>query len=85
MIGPITFGIANWLTDGLVGIFDQYAALGGLIYGGIYALLVVTGMHHTFLAVDLQLIGSKGNVFMADAGSFKYCARICSTGDDVPF
>ncbi|RXZ02027.1 PTS system trehalose-specific EIIBC component [Fictibacillus sp. S7] len=64
VIGPITFGIANWLTDGLVGIFDQYAALGGLIYGGIYALLVVTGMHHTFLAVDLQLIGSKGGTFL---------------------
>ncbi|MDN4525666.1 PTS system trehalose-specific EIIBC component [Fictibacillus fluitans] len=64
VIGPITFGIANWLTDGLVGIFDHFAAVGGLIYGGVYALLVVTGMHHTFLAVDLQLIGSKGGTFL---------------------
>ncbi|UZJ79893.1 MULTISPECIES: PTS system trehalose-specific EIIBC component [unclassified Fictibacillus] len=64
VIGPITFGIANFLTDGLVSIFDNFAALGGLIYGGLYALLVVTGMHHTFLAVDLQLIGSKGGTFL---------------------
>ncbi|GMB09487.1 PTS system trehalose-specific EIIBC component [Thermolongibacillus altinsuensis] len=63
-IGPITFGIANALTDGLVALFDHFAALGGLVYGGLYAVLVVTGMHHTFLAVDLQLIGSTGGTFL---------------------
>ncbi|MCW0121699.1 PTS transporter subunit EIIC, partial [Bacillus subtilis] len=30
-----------------------------LLYGGFYSALVITGMHHTILAVDLQLIGSK--------------------------
>ncbi|MGJ7035317.1 PTS system trehalose-specific EIIBC component [Anoxybacillus eryuanensis] len=63
-IGPVTFGIANALTDGLVSLFDRFAALGGLVYGGLYAVLVVTGMHHTFLAVDLQLIGSTGGTFL---------------------
>ncbi|WP_051291510.1 PTS system trehalose-specific EIIBC component [Fictibacillus gelatini] len=63
-IGPVTFAIANAITSGLVGIFDHFAALGGLLYGGLYALLVVTGMHHTFLAVDLQLIGSTGGTFL---------------------
>ncbi|MBB6176781.1 PTS system trehalose-specific IIC component [Anoxybacillus tengchongensis] len=63
-IGPLTFGIANALTDGLVALFDRFAALGGLVYGGLYAVLVVTGMHHTFLAVDLQLIGSTGGTFL---------------------
>ncbi|AXM90366.1 PTS trehalose transporter subunit IIBC [Anoxybacillus ayderensis] len=63
-IGPVTFGVANALTDGLVALFDRFAALGGLVYGGLYAVLVVTGMHHTFLAVDLQLIGSTGGTFL---------------------
>ncbi len=63
-IGPITFSIGNVITDGLVGIFDNFAALGGLIYGGFYSLLVITGMHHTFLAVDLQLISSTGGTFL---------------------
>lgn len=63
-IGPVTFAIANGLTDGLVAIFDNFAALGGLIYGGLYAVLVVTGMHHTFLAVDIQLIGATGGTFL---------------------
>ncbi|MBH0230430.1 PTS system trehalose-specific EIIBC component [Halobacillus yeomjeoni] len=64
IIGPVTFAIGNWITDGLVAIFDSFSALGGLIYGGIYGVLVITGMHHTFLAVDIQLIGSTGTTFL---------------------
>lgn len=64
VIGPVTFGVANALTSGLVTVFDQFSLLGGLVYGGGYALLVVTGMHHTFLAVDLQLIASTGGTFL---------------------
>nr|WP_082686388.1 PTS system trehalose-specific EIIBC component [Bacillus coahuilensis] len=64
VIGPVTFTIANALTDGLVWIFEMVPAIGGLIYGGFYGVLVITGMHHTFLAVDLQLIGSTGFTFL---------------------
>ncbi|PAK41472.1 PTS trehalose transporter subunit IIBC [Bacillus licheniformis] len=65
VIGPITFAIGNVLTSGLIAVFEQFAVLGGLLYGGLYAALVITGMHHTFLAVDLQLIGSKlGGTFL---------------------
>ncbi|MEO2213598.1 PTS system trehalose-specific EIIBC component [Paenibacillus amylolyticus] len=64
IIGPVTFAIANAITSGLIYVYDSYAALGGLIYGGLYALLVITGMHHTFLAVDVQLIGSQGGTFL---------------------
>ncbi len=63
-IGPITFALGNVITDGVVGVFEAVPALGGLIYGGLYAPLVITGMHHTFLAVDLQLIGSTGGTFL---------------------
>ena len=64
VVGPVTFSIGNLITNGLVGIFDSFSALGGLIYGGLYALLVITGFHHTFLAVDIQLIGSQGGTFL---------------------
>jgi PTS system trehalose-specific IIC component len=63
-IGPITFAIGNVITDVVVGIFNVAPILGGLIYGGLYAPLVITGMHHTFLAVDFQLIGSTGGTFL---------------------
>ncbi|WCK55252.1 PTS system trehalose-specific EIIBC component [Aneurinibacillus sp. Ricciae_BoGa-3] len=64
VIGPITFAIGQAITHALVAVFGSFAALGGLIYGAIYAPLVITGMHHTFLAVDLQLIGSTGGTFL---------------------
>ncbi|MGG4011697.1 PTS system trehalose-specific EIIBC component [Bacillus smithii] len=64
IIGPTTFWLGNEITSGIVWIFDHFAWLGGLIYGGLYAVLVITGMHHTFLAVDLQLIGTTGGTFL---------------------
>ncbi|WP_246001305.1 PTS system trehalose-specific EIIBC component [Oceanobacillus piezotolerans] len=64
IIGPVTFTVGTWITDGIVWIFDAVPLLGGLIYGALYAPLVITGMHHTFLAVDLQLIGSTGSTFL---------------------
>ncbi|MDQ0254750.1 PTS system trehalose-specific IIC component [Evansella vedderi] len=64
VIGPITFTIGNGITTVFVTIFDNFAAIGGLLYGLIYAPLVITGMHHTFLAVDIQLIGTTGATFL---------------------
>ncbi|AUS24872.1 PTS system trehalose-specific EIIBC component [Paenibacillus polymyxa] len=64
VIGPVTFMLGNAITSGLVYVFDLAPALGGLIYGGFYSLLVITGMHHTFLAVDVQLIGTQGGTFL---------------------
>ncbi|OIJ21405.1 trehalose permease IIC protein [Anaerobacillus alkalidiazotrophicus] len=64
LIGPFTFAIGNGITSLFVNIFENYAALGGLLYGAIYAPLVITGMHHTFLAVDIQLIGTLGATFL---------------------
>lgn len=63
-IGPITFTLGNWITAGIVTVFDAVPILGGLLYGALYAPLVITGMHHTFLAVDLQLIGTIGGTFL---------------------
>ncbi|WP_458122133.1 PTS system trehalose-specific EIIBC component [Paenibacillus sp. Z6-24] len=64
IIGPVTFTVGNWLTAGVVWVFSTVPWLGGLLYGGLYAPLVITGMHHTFLAVDLQLINSTGGTFL---------------------
>lgn len=65
LIGPVMFTVGNVITDAVIYIFDTVPLLGGLIYGGLYSLLVITGMHHTFLAVDLQLVGSQlGGTFL---------------------
>ncbi|OMP66214.1 PTS system trehalose-specific EIIBC component [Domibacillus epiphyticus] len=65
LIGPVMFTVGNTITDAVIFIFDKVPLIGGFIYGGFYSLLVITGMHHTFLAVDLQLVGSKlGGTFL---------------------
>jgi PTS system trehalose-specific IIC component len=63
-IGPVTFAIGNAITHVFVAIFHNVPAIGGFLYGALYAPLVVTGMHHTFLPVDLQLITSTGGTFL---------------------
>ncbi|WP_096440183.1 PTS system trehalose-specific EIIBC component [Alteribacter populi] len=64
VIGPVTFFIANGITDFFVWLFTSLPAIGGLVYGALYAPLVVTGMHHAFLAVDLQLVGTGNGTFL---------------------
>ncbi|MCE7793670.1 PTS system trehalose-specific EIIBC component [Salipaludibacillus sp. CUR1] len=63
-IGPLTFALGNGITGGFVWLFDVLPALGGLVYGIMYAPLVITGMHHAFLAVDLQLTGTGDGTFL---------------------
>lgn len=64
LIGPITFTIGSWITAAVVFVFETVPVIGGLLYGALYAPLVITGMHHTFLAVDMQLIGTIGGTFL---------------------
>lgn len=64
VIGPVTFAIANGLTFGLVFIFTKFALAGGLIFGALYAPIVITGMHQSFLAIDFQLIASTGGALL---------------------
>lgn len=63
-IGPVTFAIGNVITDGVVSVFYNFSIIGGLIYGGLYAVLVITGMHHTFLPIDLQLLSTGNGTFL---------------------
>lgn len=64
IIGPISMKIGILITDSIVKLFESYGAVAGGIYAGINSLLVVTGMHHTFIALDLQLIASVGMTYL---------------------
>ncbi|WP_414047358.1 PTS system trehalose-specific EIIBC component [Macrococcus equi] len=59
IIGPVAFWLGNQITGFVQMIFQHAGWLGGLIYGLVYAPLVITGLHHMFLAVDFQLMSSK--------------------------
>ncbi|MBP3363121.1 MAG: PTS transporter subunit EIIC, partial [Pseudomonas sp.] len=64
IIGPVTRHLGILITEGVVLLFDVAPVLGGMIFGLLYAPLVITGMHHMFLAVDLQLIANHGGTFI---------------------
>jgi len=58
VIGPIALWLGTGITNGVTFVFEHVGWLGGVIYGLFYAPLVITGLHHMFLAVDFQLMGS---------------------------
>lgn len=56
-IGPLGAFLGNWLTQGLEVVYTHGVGfIGGLLFGGFYPLIVITGLHHTFHAVELGLI-----------------------------
>lgn len=60
IIGPTTMTFANFITNGIIGLFDISPVIAGVIFGFILSPLVITGMHHLFLGVNLQMIGTLG-------------------------
>ncbi|TDM40837.1 PTS trehalose transporter subunit IIBC [Macrococcoides goetzii] len=59
IIGPVALWLGALITSAITAIFAQAGWLGGLVYGLVYAPLVITGLHHMFLAVDFQLMSSQ--------------------------
>ncbi|CAC5942626.1 PTS system, sucrose-specific IIB component / PTS system, sucrose-specific IIC component [Staphylococcus aureus] len=57
-VGPITRQLGYWLSDGLTWLYEFGGAIGGLIFGLLYAPIVITGMHHSFIAVETTLIAA---------------------------
>lgn len=49
---------------GVVTIFGAVPAAGAVLFGSLYAPVVMTGAHHVFIAVDLQLIAERGSAFI---------------------
>ena len=55
-VGHVTRQLGYWLSDGLTWLYEFGGAIGGLIFGLLYAPIVITGMHHSFIAVETTLI-----------------------------
>ncbi|MDO4536419.1 MAG: sucrose-specific PTS transporter subunit IIBC [Clostridium perfringens] len=55
-IGPIMRIVGDGITTGLIGLISLLGPIGGCIFGFFYAPIVITGMHHSFTAVETQLL-----------------------------
>ncbi|WP_413282922.1 sucrose-specific PTS transporter subunit IIBC [Vibrio sp. MA40-2] len=56
VVGPFTRDIGFLLGDGLTWLYESAGFIGGAVFGFIYAPFVITGMHHSFIAIETQLL-----------------------------
>lgn len=79
IIAPITIAIGNTIVAGIVWLFQKVPFIGGFAYGIGLAPLVVTGMHHAFLPVHIQLMANGGDYIwpIGVMSSFKFGTRFC--------
>lgn len=56
VIGPVMRLVGEWVSMFFINLLDLGGPFAGAIMGGTYSLLVVTGLHHSFHAVELGLI-----------------------------
>jgi len=65
-IGPFARTLGEWLVAVFAFLFKTPGLkyFGALLFGSAYAPLVITGLHHTFIAVDLQLSATGGGTFI---------------------
>lgn len=67
LVGPFTRDLGFMLGDGLNWLYDSAGFVGGAMFGFIYAPFVITGMHHSFIAIETQLladIATTGGTFI---------------------
>ncbi|EJE99707.1 PTS transporter subunit EIIC [Liquorilactobacillus mali] len=58
VIGPVGVALSTWITKGLVWMSSAFGIFGYIVFGGIQQLIVITGLHNMFGAVEAQLIAS---------------------------
>ena len=56
VIGPFGREAGSLISAGLTWLYDTLGFVGGAIFGTLYAPIVITGMHQTFIAVETQLL-----------------------------
>ena len=66
LVGPIMRNAGDALTAGITLIYTKLGFLGGAIFGLLYAPITLTGMHHSFIPIETQLIANQA----VSGGSF---------------
>ncbi|MDK2917499.1 MAG: sucrose system or component [Candidatus Petromonas sp.] len=58
VIGPIGRIIGDGISISLQALYNNVGALAGVIFGGIYSSIVITGIHHSFHAIEAGLLAN---------------------------
>ena len=64
IIGPIGRGLSSGLTSALVWMTQNLGVFGYAVFSGLQQLVVITGLHHIFGAIEAQLLADTGRNFL---------------------
>lgn len=64
IIGPVGRGLANGITTVLVWMTQHLGVIGYAAFSGVQQLIVITGLHHVFGAIESQLLVDTGRNFL---------------------
>lgn len=64
LIEPIGRGLASGITAGLVWMTKNLGIVGYVVFSGVQQLIVITGLHHVFGAIETQLLVDTGRNFL---------------------
>ena len=62
VIGPIMRIVGDGLTEAVMWLFFSLGPVGGAIYGVAYPLLVITGMQHSLVTAETQILANIGTL-----------------------
>lgn len=58
LIGPAGRALGDGISFGLQSLYNFAGPIAGLIFGGLYSTIVITGMHHSFHAIEAGLLSN---------------------------
>lgn len=61
VVGPVMVLVSNGITDAIVWLYNTTSFIGMSIFGGTYSLIVMTGLHQSFPAIETQLLSAWRN------------------------
>ncbi len=64
VIGPLGRGLSSGITNALVWMTQNLGVFGYAVFSGLQQLVVITGLHHIFGAIEAQLLADTGRNFL---------------------
>ncbi len=64
VIGPVGRGLSTGITNALVWMTQNLGVFGYAVFSGLQQLVVITGLHHIFGAIEAQLLADTGRNFL---------------------
>ncbi|MDO5620283.1 MAG: sucrose-specific PTS transporter subunit IIBC [Paracoccus sp. (in: a-proteobacteria)] len=58
VLGPLGRGLGDGISFGLQWLYNVGGPLAGLVFGGLYSAIVITGVHHSFHAIEAGLLAN---------------------------